>query len=256
VDTKDVVVGAGVAAAAGAAGLLLLRWREQRTGRGGRQRRRPVAVVWLGPVDLSQVVGAELPGVRSVNLPCTGDGTPSCGQIADAWAAGGRRLPALRRALRLPEGPLVLAAYSAGGHAVKRVLSSPEDRRDVVGVSLADATYTTSWEDERRRLAAPIGPFVDYAAEALDGSRLFVATASAAPNKAHPTGAESLDAVRRGVERAGARWAPGRAPLGAERSWFSGGVRLLDFGSRHKHGEHATVLAPAIWRAMVQPFFG
>lgn len=150
----------------------------------------------------------------------------------------------------------MLAAFSAGGSAIKRVLSNPEDRREVVAVALADATYTTEWEDKRRRLAAPIAPFVDYAAEALDGSRLFVATASGAPNKHHPSGAETLDAVRRGAELAGARWEAGRPALGAERSWTSGGVRLLDFGRRYQHGQHATVLAPYVWRAVVQPFFG
>ncbi|WP_437601921.1 hypothetical protein WMF28_09945 [Sorangium sp. So ce590] len=105
----------------------------------------PVAVAWLGPMSAAQVAGAELAGVPVVHRTCTGDGSPSCSQIADSWLDGdGRRLPGCRRALRLPAGPLVLTAFSAGGHIVKRLLADPRDRAEVAAVVLADATYPPS----------------------------------------------------------------------------------------------------------------
>ena len=63
-----------------------------------------------------------------------------------------------------------------------------------------------------------------------------MATASSAPNKQHPTGAQTLAAVAREL---GSRV---RAEEGAlaglpapERSWGGGGVHLLDYGARYSH---------------------
>ncbi|WP_438026360.1 hypothetical protein [Sorangium sp. So ce233] len=220
-------------------------------------RPRPVAVAWLGPVSAAQVAGAELAGVPVVHRTCTGDGSPSCSQIADGWLDGeGRRLPGCRRALRLPAGPLVLAAFSAGGHIVKRLLANPRDRAEVAAVVLADATYTTEWTDRAQALAAPIGSLVDYAAEAAGGARLFVATASSAPNKQHPTGAQTLAAVAREL---GSRVRVEEGALAGlpapERRWKGGGVHLLDYGARYSHAGHATELAPKVWAALVRPWF-
>ncbi|WP_437316694.1 hypothetical protein [Sorangium sp. So ce385] len=218
---------------------------------------RPVAVVWVGPVSRTQVTGAELAGVPVVHLPCTGDGSPSCSQIADSYLDGdGRRLPGLRRALRLPAGPLVLAAFSAGGHIVRRVLTDPRDRAELAGVVLADATYTTEWADQAQGRAAPIRSFVDYAMESLGGGRLFVATASSAPNKHHPTGAQTLAAIARElgghvIPEVGA-FASLPAP---DRGWRGGGVHLFDYGARFGHAAHATELAPKVWGALVRPWF-
>ncbi|AUX28139.1 MULTISPECIES: hypothetical protein [Sorangium] len=222
-----------------------------------RVRPRPVAVAWLGPVSAAQVSSAELAGVPVVHRTCTGDGSPSCSQIADSWLDGdGRRLPGCRRALGLPAGPLVLAAFSAGGHIVKRLLADPRDRAEVAAVVLADATYTTEWTDRAQALAAPIGSLVDYAAEAAGGGRLFVASASSAPNKQHPTGAQTLAAVAREL---GSRVHAEEGTLAGlpapERCWEGGGVHLLDYGARYSHAAHATELAPKVWAALVRPWF-
>lgn len=218
---------------------------------------RPVAVVWLGPAARAQVTGAELAGVPVVHLPCTGDGSPSCSQIADSYLDGdGRRLPGLRRALRLPEGPLVLAAFSAGGHIVRRVLADARDRAELAGVVLADATYTTEWTDQAQGRAAPIRSFVDYALEALGGGRLFVATASSAPNKHHPTGAQTLAAIARELGSDVSTELGALSGLPApEHAWRGGGVHLFDYGARFGHAAHATELAPKVWGALVRPWF-
>lgn len=261
----EVAVG-GVAFATGVIGAVVATRRGQDTPRAaepsGRTssvlaRPRPVAVAWLGPVSAAQVAGAELAGVPVVHRTCTGDGSPSCSRIADSWLDGdGRRLPGCRRALGLPAGPLVVAAFSAGGHIVKRLLAHPRDRAEVAAVVLADATYTTEWTDRAQALAAPIGSLVDYAAEAAGGARLLVATASSAPNKQHPTGAQTLAAIARAI---GGRVRLGEEALAGlpapERSWGGGGVHLLDYGARYSHARHATELAPKVWAALVRPWF-
>jgi hypothetical protein len=241
---------------------------------------RPAALVWLGPANLSQVKGAELAGVPSFALTCTGDGSPSCGQIADAWlesdaaaaaafadrwkGADGRRLPAMRRALKLPGGPVMLAAYSAGGHAVRRLLQHPADRAEIVAVYLADGTYTTEWQDKRAGKAAPIREFVEYALEAARGEHVFIATASSSPNKTHPTGAQTLHAIRRELEARGVRGSTSPLALAGiapnippepERPWRAGRAALLDFGSAFAHGSHATEIAPRLLPFLVSPAF-
>jgi len=218
---------------------------------------RPAAVVWFGPVSRAQIAGASLGNLPLFVRSCTGDGKPSCSAIADSWKdADGRRLPGLRRALRLPAGPLVLAAFSAGGHLVWRLLEHPLDRAEVAGVALADATYTTRWVSQGE--AAPIASLVAYAQEvARDPSRLFLATASTAPNKTHPTGAQTLEAIVRAAELRPLEALPrlGNVPAPA-RSWGGGRtVLFLDFAATRSHAEHATDLAPALWGSFVKPRF-
>src|SRR5262249_32335448 len=45
----------------------------------------PAELVWAGPVSRAQSLGAEFPGVPVAHRTCTGDGSPSCGQIAEGW---------------------------------------------------------------------------------------------------------------------------------------------------------------------------
>lgn len=217
----------------------------------------PVAVVWAGPINAKQVEGADLSGVPTSFVSCTGDGKPSCGEIADKWLDGaGRRLPGLRRALKLPPGPVVLAGFSAGGHLIRRVLEAQEDRAEVAAVVLADATYTTGWSNRAEKKAAPIESFVRYAREAGAAGHLFVATASAAPNKEYPTGAQTLAAIA---------VAAGAVPIASRndsagmpqplRSWQLPGAVFLDFDASYSHEAHATALARMTWEAFVRPFF-
>ncbi|WP_437717357.1 hypothetical protein WMF45_13650 [Sorangium sp. So ce448] len=112
------------------------------------------------------------------------------------------------------------------------------------------------WTDRAQALAAPITSFVDYAAEAAGGARLFVSTATSAPNKQHPTGAQNFAAVAREL---GSRVRPEEGAVAGlpapERSWAGGGVHLLDYGARYRHAGHATELAPKVWAALVRPWF-
>jgi hypothetical protein len=265
---RDAELAVGVAALAAGAGIGVWLWRRHGGARPADappsrltdvvapRRVRPAAVVLLGPVNLQQMRG-ELPGVPTFVLTCTGNGHPSCGEQADAWKdAQGRRLPRMRAALKLPEGPLVLRAFSAGGHVVRRLAEHPADRAELAAVQLADATYTT---ERRGQGAAPIPSLVELARDAADARLVFVATASATPNPStvtpglvHPSGAQTLEAIRAELERPVAETVLSGVPE-AERAWRAGLALFVDYGARYSHGEHATVLAEQMWRALVAP---
>jgi hypothetical protein len=95
---------------------------------------------------------------------------------------------------------LAIGAFSAGGSLVKRVLMHPEDRKHVTAVHLADATYTSAWENAATRRPPPIEGFVRYALDAIDGPHLLVATASPIWNKSWASGVENLQRLREEVE--------------------------------------------------------
>lgn len=223
----------------------------------------PAALVWSGPANAAQVGSARFPaawGVPTEFETCTGDGSPSCGQIADGWKdQEGRRLPALRRALKLPaSGPLVLAAFSAGGHLIRRVLEDERDRAEIAGVVLADATYTTEWESKKAGRAAPIPSFVLYGRDVLrEPGRLFVATASTWPNKEHPSGVQTLEAIARALDLPEVNPGVVRFSKSPDRVWrpTSGGLAFFDFSRTYSHAGHATELAREVWAELVIPHF-
>lgn len=224
-------------------------------------------VIWLGPVSREQRAGATIQGATEHFVSCTGDGSggvPRCRAMAEALAdANGRHLPGLLHRLGIPEGEeLYLGAFSAGGSAVKILLAHPDDRAAIRAVMLADASYELRGPD-RRPAASP--SLVAYAVEALaDGTRMFVATASAAPNNlsgvAEPSGAETLERLAGDIEaRLGQRldqqsYLPGVEDIHPARVWRRGSVLLADLGAELRHAEHATVLAPVLWPKVLQPW--
>lgn len=215
------------------------------------------AVFWIGPVNLKQVSGATVPGAREVNLTCTGDGsggTPVCGQLIESRRAGGRYLPQIIPGLR-PDTDVFVGAFSAGGAAVKRMLlSSEEDRKQIRAVLLADATYA-DWAGNKPEVAEGT---VLYALQAIDGPYLFLASASSAPNKTLPNGAQVLAAIREEIERrSGRKFKPfqvdGVYPP-AVAGWKLGNVYLFDHQLNVSHGDHANKLAKQYWQAVLIPW--
>lgn len=218
-------------------------------------------VIWFGPVNGMQVKGATVDGAKPCFVTCTGDGSdgkPTCGARADAWKdASGRRLPCLFQKLAIEENDvqrLYLGAFSAGGQCVKRIAQSAEDRAKIHAILLSDATYTTEWLDRKAGTTKPIEGFLRFALDCVADGRLFLATASGAPNKEYPSGAQSLDGLRRGIEAAAGCafedamadpiWQGLRPPA---RAWRLRNVIFADFAGAYKHGDHATVLAPILW---------
>lgn len=218
-------------------------------------------VIWFGPVNGFQVKGATVDDAAPCFVTCTGDGsdgTPTCGARADAWKdPAGRRLPALFQKLKIDESGvsrLYLGAFSAGGQCIKRIALSAEDRSKIHAILLSDATYTIEWLDQKKGTTKPIEGFLKFALDCLSDGRLFLATASSSPNKAYPSGSQSLDGLRRGIEAASGStfedaandpiWQGLKPPASAVRLR---NVIFADFGTAYKHGEHATVLAPILW---------
>lgn len=218
------------------------------------------AVAWLGPVGASQVAGASVPGAPVTYVSCTGDGSPDCAQIGASIGAtaGGSIVGGLLRRAGVPNGELVIGSFSAGHEITKPALMAEADRARVRAVLLADSTYS-SWADQAHtRANAPEG-YVRYALDAVRGNRMFVATASHSAAGAFPAGYAVLKAVLAEVEaRSGRSFQrepvlPG-VTVPAEEVWRLGNVWLASFGPSISHAEHATKLAPMVWRGVLLPW--
>jgi hypothetical protein len=217
-------------------------------------------VIWTGPVALYQVPGATLPGARDVNIGCFGDRSPHCPTLAEGWRdASGRMLPNLLAAHGLDEqaaGIVAIGAFSAGGSLVKRLLMDETDRHRISIVHLADASYTSSWEDAADRIPPPIEGFVRYGLDAIDGPHLLVATASPIANKNWASGVENLQRLRADLERlSGQRFEPveldtNPMPVAA---YKLGNVILAEYG-REPLGHNHTAIAGQIWQSVIIPW--
>lgn len=220
-------------------------------------------VIWTGPVNFEQVgPGATLPGAREINIGCFGDRPPHCPSIAEGMRDGdGRMLPRLLSKYGLAEGELgvfAIGAFSAGGSLVKRLLLDERDRASIDVVHLADASYTSSWQDERQRIPPPIEGYVRYALDAISGPHLFVATASPIPNKSWASGVENLQRLRAEVERQSGRSFErlrgfyGIEP-GPDAAYRLGGVILGEYPLKPiGHGHNA--IASQVWDKIIKPW--
>ncbi|EYF01899.1 hypothetical protein [Chondromyces apiculatus] len=251
-----------VSAAIGAASYLVID-RVLQFPRTRKASKRAVGVLWLGPVSLADARAATIEGIPLRVLSCTGDGKPSCRQQAESFRTGdGRVLPSLRRRAGLPEGPLLVCAFSAGGSFVKELLRHPADRAELAGLLLADATYTT--EVDAQGKAKPLEIFATFAREAAMSGRLFVVTASSAPNVSvekkgvvYPSAAATMEAMRPAIapDNLWSRWG-GTENLAGPFSGVQLGsslVWLMNYAGQHAHAEHATKLAPQLMRHLVAP---
>lgn len=162
-------------------------------------------VVWTGPVAKAQVPGATVAGAAELFINCCGDLTPpctppTCPEIGDALMGSPDAL--LSRAGVSAPGDVLLAAFSAGGSILKRVLENPDYRSMATAVHLADAMWTASWKDQALRLPPSIEGFVRYAADVANGpgDKLFVATSSPNVNGSWAAGIENLMATASAIE--------------------------------------------------------
>lgn len=216
------------------------------------------ATVWLGPVSLVQVPGASVPGAPVLSVACTGDGQPPCAAIAESWTdASGRKLPTLLAQKGLQsDAAIAAAAFSAGGSLLKRLCLAPADRAQLRVVHSADASYETAKGPDG---PAPVEGYTRFCLEALtDPTKLFVSTASAGANKSFGSGIQVLASTRLELQRRagvllpqvpflpGAQDVPGAV-------YHLGGVWMAEFPGV-PHAQHATVLAPKIWQALILPW--
>lgn len=228
--------------------------------------------VITGPVNAAQMKGALLPGAESHFITCTGDGKPTCGEMAEGWKdASGRILPNMLASIKVTLGPgdeLYAGAFSAGGQIWKRVMLGAEDRAQITAALMADGGYEAGWVDEKNKVAPFVEGFVLYALDCIKDGRLFVWTASATanvsvqnPGTVYPAGDQVQDATRAEIERRGGQSfqdvtdRPDLWPWGAQlrapvKVWRLRNVILADYGMAYKHAEHATTIAPEVWQAI------
>ncbi len=217
-------------------------------------------LVWFGPVWSGQVRAATPPGYSLHVVGCVAGVDPKhkrCVDEAAKWKdASGRRLPGLRRALGLDVGSRpVLAAFSAGGQCVRRLLLDPRDRAEIGGVYLADATYG-EWEQAGVvRVDELQEALVSFAVEAAADGRPLVMTASShVPGGAGPSASAVLQALAYEIELRGegafckvAPGAPVLAGLGSPvYAMRLASVLYVDFGREVAHAGHATTIAPVL----------
>jgi hypothetical protein len=210
-------------------------------------------VIWLGPVSREQRAGATVRDAVEHFVPCVG---AECRARSE-----GRGLSSLLSELGVgDDDEVTLAAFSAGGSAIKQYLAAPQDRARVRAVLLADATYELRGSDGR---PSPSPALVALVTEAAASGRQFVLmTASGAANvyqgASQPSGAETLERIVADAEASGQSFeldAPAGIDLHPRKRWGVGGnVHLLDFGDQFRHEEHATLLAPRLWPALYQPW--
>jgi len=214
---------------------------------------------WAGPVSIAQVGATSLPGDHVGVIQCKGDGSPSCGQMADSWPQASKVASFLSAAKLDPSDPdgVILRAFSAGGSMFKRVLLG-DDAGRVRVVALSDATYT-DWASPGN--PTPPEGFVRFGLEALKGDRMLVATASSAPNGKMPNGSQTLEALKNEIERrSGVSFREGGnipgMPTQPMRLWTHGSVILADYGNLTTHTQHATKLAAPLWENVIVPWLG
>lgn len=219
-------------------------------------------VVWTGPVARAQVPGATVPDAAELFLPCRGDQGPHpyCPTLGVELRGDVRAL--LLRA-HMPEselGELFLSAYSAGGSVLKRLLENPGYVTRTTAVTLFDATYTTTWDDPKRRIPPPIEGFAAYGVHVAEGpgDQLFIATASPSPNQSWATGIENLAAVRRAIEQqTGKKFTLLEHFFGIEPApahvYKLGNVLFVEY-SMQPLGHNHTTIAPAVYQQIVVPW--
>lgn len=197
------------------------------------------------------------PGFALHVLGCLGDGDPllRCSAHADRWKDhDGQRLPAMRKHFKLHDDARpILAAYSAGGQCVRRLLLDPRDRAEIAGVYLADATYGAWAQPGIVAVDELQEALVSMALECAEDGRPFVATASAhVPGGGGPSGSVTLAMLRREIEAQQGWWFAEHAgdalaglptPETAHRGGDCGRVLFVDFGTTVPHVEHATKIA-------------
>jgi hypothetical protein len=218
-----------------------------------------IPLIWFGPVSTLQARPTVPPGYELHVVNCVGDVRADfsrCSDVADRWRdADGRRLPALRKRLSLPDDARpFLAAYSAGGMCVRRLLVDPRDRAEIAGVYLADATYSERVNGAPRIVGDPLQEaLVSFALECIADRRpLYVTTSSHVPGGGGPSASETAAALRGVIdaqqqERLGYRLgACELVDLAPGSAWGRERVMFVDFGGARSHAAHVLTIAPVL----------
>lgn len=224
-------------------------------------------VLWAGPVYNQQVPGATVPDAVEKFFLCRGDLSPRCSEVS--WSlkdAEGRRLPiaAVRAGTTLEDTrDVFLGAFSAGGGTLRDISSSPLDRPRIRALMLADGTYSGAWFNGIDGRIPLVNDFWyqwgEYIANG-DQTQMWVATASTSPNGTMANGVEVLQTIRKEIEKRTGKtftklehfWGITPAP---DAAYQLGSIIFAEYDmDRAPHGDHATVLAPQVWKNIMHPW--
>jgi hypothetical protein len=220
---------------------------------------------WAGPVWEGDVPDAFVPGSKVLFIGCLGDRPPWCPDYGEGMKGSIDSLAGEAGIPRDQLGEIYMGAFSAGGSLLKRLLTNPEYRAATTSVILADATYTSTWDDETSRMPPVMYGFIDYCLDVLSsgGEKLFLATASINPNKTWATGIENIQRLRQEIERLTGRsferldhlfgvTTPADKVPGAV--WKLGNVIFAEMSGDSDFGHGHTQISGEIWQQILIPW--
>jgi hypothetical protein len=230
-------------------------------------------VLFCGPVVVTAAHRSIDWKGRDVRIvPIINDGSANAAVAAAMRSPDGRILPNLlqRYAPGVAPDNIALAAFSAGYGLVDPILQSPADRAAVTAVVLSDALFSQGSPTTGTGGVAKPG-IAAFGAEAIDGSKLFVATTANSTDGSHLTGRQSFIVTQDEARRvAGCFCEPSQisppAPVPpAPGGWWQTGDRLFwgdytapgarpNAGDAFTHSEHDTRVGPAVWQAYLSPW--
>ncbi len=210
--------------------------------------------IWFGPHVGSYLAGVTVPGSTVIVLE--GDESALAAQMAKYKGADGRYLPKL-----LADHGVALAnvhnvyigSFSAGYAGAAKLGLDARDRELVRATLLADSAYGP-WIDKTKDKVGDVPGLTALAKDALDGTRLFVLTATDYRGGKFPSVFETAMAMKDKLEAGGASFrAATLPPLSAAPldSWQDGGTYILNYDLDIDHENMLKVLAPQVWKGFL-----
>jgi hypothetical protein len=230
-------------------------------------------VLFCGPVVVTQAHRSVDWRGRDVRIvPIVNDGSANAALAASLRGPDGRILPNLlaRAAPGIVPEQIALAAFSAGYGLMDPILQHPTDRKMVTAVVLSDALFSQGSPSSGTG-GVPKPGIAAFGAEAINGSKLLVATTANSTDGSHLTGRQSWLVTQNEARRlaqclcepseVGARSPAPPAPGG----WWQTGDTLYwgdyttagaraNSGDAFTHAEHDTIVGPAVWQAYLAPW--
>ena len=222
-------------------------------------------VLITGPVSQNEMPGAVIPGSKVLHLGCLGNRPPLCPSLGEQLKGDPSSLLIKARLTQSELGDLVLMGFSAGGSLIKRLLTNLDYRRLTTAVMLADATYTSTWDDAKNRVPPTMPGFDDYCVDVVNGSgqQLFVSTASINPNNVWASGIENIQRLRKEIERRTGRtfrrldhFFGVTNPRGdtPQAVYKLGNVIFAEFSGSSDFGHGQYAIQPQIWKRILLPW--
>lgn len=136
-------------------------------------------------------------------IPIVGSGSSTFEQLAESLRdKNGRILPNLLKkyAAGISVDQIAFAAYSAGWGLLTKIAEVDEDRKQITAMILSDACFSGG-NPNTGQGGTPKAGYVKFGVDAMNGSRLMVATTANTSDGSYLTGRQSWELVWNAVRR-------------------------------------------------------